>query len=544
MIGPGGGVFEHRPNLRSHRQGHPKNGHTDLSIALCSGESVHQADLDLKEGTKRILDLRPILKLRSKLDANPAPLRAVGFRRTGHARLVQPVLDDRSPRTFKGRASIHASMEGDEGQEPPLSLIGLIRTLTAPATAPHLFGFLAVVIALFVTVGNVRGLETEVAAAFVGMGVSYAAVAGLADHATFRTWIVAERGRAPWTLVTVLLLPLAVGAVLSGTVLMIVDAAGLGTALPVALAALFVAWSIGQGRSFRSAIVRWPTPAVAPSPRTPSRVAATFRLTTTALLLIVVLVAQAALAGTSVLSASVGLFDVLLDQLVLAGGLAALLVAGEFLTAEGRRRCANDRWTSRMFARWQVLALTFAAWHLGTAWRHLTSEQPQVATAVEEIILMTVTVVMAVWSMTSRTRGSDLGIVRRSNALFWGLSFGYAYAGSVAMLSTVVQGVSGVLFLGHVVVALTLLVLLRSTGPTLAQRYTTALEHAAMGAQVEARLNQLAKDPPEAPTNPDDDATADGTDDSKHEPNAQALPVQQGLTPALATDDEVIEVLD
>ncbi|MGB2362926.1 MAG: hypothetical protein ACPH93_05245, partial [Candidatus Poseidoniaceae archaeon] len=74
-------------------------------------------------------------------------------------------------------------MEGDEGQEPPLSLIGLIRTLTAPSTAPHLFGCLAVVIALFVTVGNVRGLETEVAAAFVGMGVSYAAVAGLADHA-------------------------------------------------------------------------------------------------------------------------------------------------------------------------------------------------------------------------------------------------------------------------------------------------------------------------------------------------------------------------
>ena len=330
---------------------------------------------------------------------------------------------------------------------------------------------------------------------------------------------------------------------LTGTVLMIVDAAGLRTALPVALAALFVAWSIGQGRSFRSAIVRWPTPAVAPSPRTPSRVAATFRLTTTALLLIVVLVAQAALAGVHPLRIGRA-FDVLLDQLVLAGGLAALLVAGEFLTAEGRRRCANDRWTSRMFARWQVLALTFAAWHLGTAWRHLTSEQPQVTTAVEEIILMTVTVVMAVWSMTSRTRGSDPGIVRRSNALFAGLSFGYAYAGSVAMLSTVVQGVSGVLFLGHVVVALTLLVLLRSTGPTLAQRYTTALEHAAMGAQVEARLNQRAKDPPEAPTNPDDEATADGADGSKHEPNAQALPVQQGLTPALTTDDEVIEVLD
>ena len=61
-------------------------------------------------------------------------------------------------------------MDGEDAEEPPLTLFGLIRTLTAPATAPHLVGFLAVVIALFVTVGNVRELETEVAAAFVGMG--------------------------------------------------------------------------------------------------------------------------------------------------------------------------------------------------------------------------------------------------------------------------------------------------------------------------------------------------------------------------------------
>ena len=441
-------------------------------------------------------------------------------------------------------------MDGEDAEEPPLTLFGLIRTLTAPATAPHLVGFLAVVIALFVTVSNVRELETEVAAAFVGMGMSYAAVAGMADHATFRRWVVAEKGSSPWTFVTVLILPLAVGAVLSGVLLMIVDAAGLRTALPVALAALFVAWSIGQGRSFRSAIVRWPTPAVAPSPRSSSRVAAGFRLTTTALLLVVVLVAQAALAGTSILSASVGLLDVLLDQAAFAGGLVALLVAGEFITQEGRRRCANDRWTSRMFARWQVLALTFAAWHLGTAWRHVTSEQPQVATAVEEIVLMTVTVVMAVWSMTSRTRGSDLGIVRRSNALFWGLSFGYAYAGSVAMLSTVVQGVSGVLFLGHLVVAVTLLILLRSTGPVLAKRHATALEHAAMGAHVEARLAQRTEAVAESSAHLAKEAKTSETEASDTGLNTQAKPVPQAepareeVAPVLKADDDVIEMLD
>ena len=223
-------------------------------------------------------------------------------------------------------------MDGEDVEETPLTLIGLIRTLTAPATAPHLVGFLAVVIALFVTVGSARGLETQVAAAFVGMGLSYAAVAGLADHATLRPWVVAEKGSAPWTLLTVLVLPLTAGAVLTGALLMIADAAGLRTALPVALAALFVAWSIGQGRSFRSAIVRWPTPTVAPSPRNPSGgVATTFRLLITAALLTVVLVVQAALAGTSILTASVGILDVLLDQLALAGGLVALLVVGEFL---------------------------------------------------------------------------------------------------------------------------------------------------------------------------------------------------------------------
>ncbi len=441
-------------------------------------------------------------------------------------------------------------MDGEDVEEPPLTLFGLIRTLTAPATAPHLVGFLAVVIALFVTVGNVRELETEVAAAFVGMGMSYAAVASMADHATFRRWVVAEKGSSPRTFVTVLILPLAVGAVLSGVLLMIVDAAGLRTALPVALAALFVAWSIGQGRSFRSAIVRWPTPAVAPSPRSSSRVAAGFRLTTTALLLVVVLVAQAALAGTSILSASVGLLDVLLDQAAFAGGLVALLVAGEFITQEGRRRCANDRWTSCIHARWQVLALTFAAWHLGTAWRHVTSEQPQVATAVEEIVLMTVTVVMAVWSMTSRTRGSDLGIVRRSNALFWGLSFGYAYAGSVAMLSTVVQGVSGVLFLGHLVVAVTLLILLRSTGPVLAKRHATALEHAAMGAHVEARLAQRTEAVAESSGDLVNEAKTSETEASDTGLNTQAKPVPQAeaareeAAPVLKADDDVIEMLD
>ena len=76
--------------------------------------------------------------------------------------------------------------------EPPLSLIGLIRTLTAPSTLPHLAGFLAVVIALYLAVGSTEGLVPEVAAVFVGMGLTYAGIAMLAEHAMVRKWVVSE----------------------------------------------------------------------------------------------------------------------------------------------------------------------------------------------------------------------------------------------------------------------------------------------------------------------------------------------------------------
>ncbi len=431
-------------------------------------------------------------------------------------------------------------MDEADVQEPPLSLLGLIRTLTAPSTLPHLAGFLAVVIALFVAVGSTEGLLPEAAAVFVGMGLTYAGLAMLADHATVRKWVVSEGGRVTWKLFGVLIAPLAVGAMLSGVVLMTVEAAGLRGIFPMVLAALFVAWSIGQGRSFRSAVVRWPTPDLqAHARQPPGGVAAALRLSITGVLLLVVLVTQGALAGTSILSASVGLFDVLLDQLALAAGLAGLLVVGEFLTAEGRRACGTDRWTSRMFSRWHVVALAFAAWHLGTAWRHMTTEQPQVATAIEEIFLMTITVVMAVWSMTSRTRGSELGLVRRSNALFWGLAFGYAYAGSVAMLSTVVQGVSLVLSIGHVVVAATLLAMLRTTGPALAARHATALDHAAIGQRVEARIAEQAEA-----------ASAEDASDEPSTPSPSEAEMEEEPVPASdAPDDntaseDVIELLD
>ena len=51
--------------------------------------------------------------------------------------------------------------------------------------------------------------------------------------------------------------------------------------------------------------------------------------------------------------------------------------------------------------------------------------------------------------------------INEENALSWGLAFGYAYAGSVAMLTTVFDDIRTVMQIGHAVVIIAVLVIHR-----------------------------------------------------------------------------------
>jgi hypothetical protein len=72
-------------------------------------------------------------------------------------------------------------------------------------------------------------------------------------------------------------------------------------------------------------------------------------------------------------------------------------------------------------------------------------------------MLMIFTVVMAIWGLTSKSYRSSIRLVTSQNALPMGLAFGYAYAGSVAMLTTVLNDVRNVMMAGHLIVVLTFL---------------------------------------------------------------------------------------
>ena len=68
---------------------------------------------------------------------------------------------------------------------------------------------------------------------------------------------------------------------------------------------------------------------------------------------------------------------------------------------------------------------------------------------------------MAIWSLTSKGYATKFKLLNEENSLPWGLAFGYAYAGSVAMLTNVFEDITTVMTLGHLIVILTVIYVYR-----------------------------------------------------------------------------------
>ena len=80
----------------------------------------------------------------------------------------------------------------------------------------------------------------------------------------------------------------------------------------------------------------------------------------------------------------------------------------------------------------------------------------------EEIVLVVITVVSAVWAMSNRNR-SKISFVSKDTAILWAIAFGFGYAGSITVMSGLTESlpllgdVSQTLGVGHVLTAITLL---------------------------------------------------------------------------------------
>ena len=154
----------------------------------------------------------------------------------------------------------------------------------------------------------------------------------------------------------------------------------------------------------------------------------------------------------------------------------------------------------------------FITLHAFSIYRRAQMNPSEVSTLIEEGLLMAFTVIFAVWSLTTYTVRDGKRLISENASLPLGISFGYAYAGSVAMLTGTFDSLKEVMIFGHVLSICAMMLLLR---PTLrASRITSGIFETASNVIIESNLDSQEDDDseeenqdeePEEITDPDDD---------------------------------------
>jgi len=114
-----------------------------------------------------------------------------------------------------------------------------------------------------------------------------------------------------------------------------------------------------------------------------------------------------------------------------------------------------------------TLMILTISWHLLSSWRRnpYIVESTDALMIFEEAILMIITILLTVSAMVKKGKKRGWKIFEAQSALFWGVAFGYAYAGSISSLTSLSERLteSSLLqttALGHLLTALVIILIL------------------------------------------------------------------------------------
>lgn len=106
------------------------------------------------------------------------------------------------------------------------------------------------------------------------------------------------------------------------------------------------------------------------------------------------------------------------------------------------------------------LIFVTSCWHLLGAWRRspIAAEQSSAGMLFEEGVLMSISIILAVWSMAKRGKKGGWSIFQGQSAVFWGVGFGFIYAGSISSLTALSEGsLLTTTAIGHAITALVMI---------------------------------------------------------------------------------------
>ena len=125
---------------------------------------------------------------------------------------------------------------------------------------------------------------------------------------------------------------------------------------------------------------------------------------------------------------------------------------------------------------------------------------------IEELLLMIFTVFMAIWSLTSKGYATKFKLLDEENSLPWGLAFGYAYAGSVAMLTNVFDEITTVMTIGHSVVVITVIYVYRKVLMNVYSKHDDGILIRRLAAQANSNDEEISDDKEENQTDTESDS--------------------------------------
>ncbi len=351
------------------------------------------------------------------------------------------------------------------------SLLALVQTLLSPSTLPHL-ALITLLSTVLYTIANVADDGDFASLAFISLSCGYVITALFSNNQRVKSLITLE-GRSEenvkrnivarmFSSFKICTLPLAAAGV-TGVLIMMLFGQGSGFDLPavfpISLGSLFILWAIAQGRSFGA----WASSMAAKN--LPEKTSASGNIKVmigTQLLIVIILSAIGIIGFQSLYDTQFDALGALLSNIGFFFAALAVYALTVAWTWNYRKMALRDKALKQFASRWTLFAHVFATWHLLTVWRQFAMNPGAVEVFIEEVLLMMFTVFMAIWSITSQSVGEKFKLLSTDNALPWGLAFGYAYAGSVAMLATAFNDITTVMITGHIIALLTITWMQRS----------------------------------------------------------------------------------
>ena len=391
-----------------------------------------------------------------------------------------------------------------------ISLISLARTLVSTSTMPHLFLITILSTVLYIT-SSADSLTNISAMAFTSLSIGYGISALTSNNSTVKKWITLDQelsDERPFIIrnlakFRICIFPLVMAIISFVAMILLFGDNGVipigDGVLPLVMGSLFVVWSIVQGTSF----TKW---ASSVSAKLTDKQKPTNLQISVVFSIGIIAFMSSALAAIfyKIHNLDLSISGALLDSLPFACITVLVLVANVGYNWQ-LKKLASMKYRLHNFSnRWTIICHVFISWHLLTLWRQIFLDPTNIQVLFEELILMIFTVFIAIWSMTAKGYKSNFRPINEENALSWGLAFGYAYAGSVAMLTTVFDDITTVMQIGHAVVIIAVIVIHRKVltdiigQDNLAVEVSRIVEHNRDSKEEEPEIEQL-DDPDETP---------------------------------------------